>query len=141
MSTCEIKPNSLENSDFTAADVGQKPLMIYDGDCGFCLHWMRKWAVWTGNRIPWATSQTHGALFAQVPADTYDRAVVFVNEAGEWWEGAGAINETFRRTQTFRLFTLLFAFAPARWFINGGYRFVANNRRLFSKLTFFFSVK
>lgn len=138
MSTCEIKPNSLENSRFSAEEVGQKPIMLYDGDCGFCLYWMRKWALWTQNTIPWATSQTHGDLFAQVPVETYDRAVVYVNEAGEWWEGAAAINESFRRANTFKWFTLLFAFLPARLLMNGAYRLVANNRRFFSKLTVFF---
>ena len=138
MSSCDIGDKPLEENNFSSEDLGQKAVMLYDGDCGFCLFWMKKWALWTENKIPYTTSQASGALFPQIPAETYDRAVVFVNEEGEWWEGAAAISASFEYAQTMGLFPAAYQFPPSRLVMDAGYRVVANNRRFFSKLTGFF---
>jgi hypothetical protein len=30
---------------------GSRPLLIYDGDCGFCFYWASYWQKLTGDRV------------------------------------------------------------------------------------------
>jgi predicted DCC family thiol-disulfide oxidoreductase YuxK len=34
-----------------------RPLLIYDGDCGFCNYWVRYWQKLTGDRVAYAPYQ------------------------------------------------------------------------------------
>ena len=103
MSSCDISDKHLEDNNFSSEDIGKKAVMIYDGDCGFCLFWMKKMGPLDRKQVPYTTSQASGALFPQV-RETYDRAVVFVNEEGQWWEGAAAISASFEYTKKMGLF-------------------------------------
>ena len=42
-----------------------KPVLIYDGHCGFCRIWLDYWRQLTGDRIEYLASQDVGARFPQ----------------------------------------------------------------------------
>ena len=43
---------------------GQRPLLVYDGDCGFCRKWVRRWQLRTGDRADYAPYQEAAGRFA-----------------------------------------------------------------------------
>jgi len=108
-----------------------KPLLIYDGRCGFCKIWIDYWKLFTGDRVDYAPSQEAGARFPQIPREAFAEAVQLVRPDGSVASGARAIFETLDLEHVYessRLFS-----AAAEW----GYRFIAARRNLFYQLTRF----
>ena len=52
----------------TTDPVSRKPLLIYDGDCAFCMFWLRYWRRLTGDRVNYAPYQEVAAQFPAIPA-------------------------------------------------------------------------
>ena len=46
----------------------EKPLLVYDGNCGFCRLWIDRWRVITGDRLLYAPFQEAAEQFPQIPA-------------------------------------------------------------------------
>ena len=42
-----------------------RPLLIYDGDCGFCNYWVRYWQKLTGDRVAYAPYQETAAQYPE----------------------------------------------------------------------------
>ena len=68
-----------------------KPLLLFDGDCGFCRRWIRRWKQMTGDRLDYAASQEAGGRFPEIPKEAFARSVQFVTPGGEVFEGAEAV--------------------------------------------------
>jgi len=67
-----------------------KPLLIYDGDCGFCIYWVRYWNKLTGDRVTYAPYQQVGAEYPEIPVAAFQRAVQYVAPGGKIASGAEA---------------------------------------------------
>ncbi len=116
--------------------VPSKPLLIYDGDCGFCRRWIARWERATGDRVDYAPYQEAASGFPKIPRERFAEAVQLVEPDGQWSRGAEAV---FRAL----------AYAPGRgaglWFYDhvpgfagaseGCYRLVARHRPAFTRLT------
>ncbi|HYL59707.1 MAG TPA: lipase maturation factor family protein [Candidatus Acidoferrales bacterium] len=68
-----------------------KPLLIYDGDCQFCIYWMRYWQRLTGERVNYAPYQDVAAQFPEIPLASFKRAVQYVSVDGKIASGAEAV--------------------------------------------------
>jgi predicted DCC family thiol-disulfide oxidoreductase YuxK len=88
-----------------------KPLLIFDGDCGFCRARVLRWQALTGDRVEYAPSQEAASRFPEIPSEAYARAVQFVGSDGEVCQAAEAV---FR----------VQAFAPHRGWMLWLYRWV-----------------
>jgi predicted DCC family thiol-disulfide oxidoreductase YuxK len=51
-----------------------KPLLIYDGNCGFCKLWIARWKRMTGGRIAYGPSQDVGARYPQITREQFAKA-------------------------------------------------------------------
>src|SRR6202050_5046590 len=67
-----------------------KPLLIYDGDCGFCIYCVRYWQKLTGDRVTYAPYQQVGAEYPEIPVAAFQRAVQYVAPDGKIASGAEA---------------------------------------------------
>ncbi|MBI2338947.1 MAG: lipase maturation factor family protein [Deltaproteobacteria bacterium] len=67
-----------------------KPLLIFDGACGFCRRWIERWRQKTGDRIDYAPSQEAAGRFPEIPKEEFDRSVVLVEPNGAITTGAEA---------------------------------------------------
>jgi predicted DCC family thiol-disulfide oxidoreductase YuxK len=72
------------------ATVRRLPLLIYDGDCGFCIYWVRYWQKLTGDRVNYAPYQEVAAQFPEIPLAAFQRAVQYVAPDGKIASGAEA---------------------------------------------------
>ncbi len=59
-----------------------RPLLIYDGDCGFCGYWARYWQRLTGDTVQYRTYQEVAAQFPAIPAADFQRAVQYIGVDG-----------------------------------------------------------
>ncbi len=67
----------------TANTDPRRPLLIYDGDCGFCIYWARYWQKLTGPRVDYAPYQEVAAQYPEIPLAAFQRAVQYVASDGK----------------------------------------------------------
>ena len=73
------------NASANAAETpvaGPRPLLIYDGDCGFCGYSVRYWKKLTGDRVDYRPYQEAAAQYPAIPIADFQRAVQFVTPGG-----------------------------------------------------------
>lgn len=101
-----------------------KPLLIYDGRCGFCKIWIDYWRKLTGDRVEYAASQDVGEKYPQISKREFSEAVQLVRADGTIASGARAVFETLGYKKV--------PFGPV---MEWGYRIIAGHRDLFYHLT------
>lgn len=113
----------------------QKPLLIYDGDCGFCKVWIARWQQLTGDKVDYAPSQEIASQFPQIREDDFRKSVQFVDADGTISKGAEAV---FRSLTYANKKFMLWCYenipgvaAISEWF----YRLVAGHRDFFFAIT------
>ena len=79
-------PNSTDESGAPRT----KPLMVFDGDCGFCRAWIEYWKQLTGERVEYAPYQEAASQFPDVPREEFTAAVQIFLPDGERRGGAYA---------------------------------------------------
>ncbi|MBZ5601145.1 MAG: lipase maturation factor family protein [Acidobacteriia bacterium] len=111
----------------------EKPLLIYDGRCGFCKIWIDYWKQLTGDRVDYAPSQEVRGQFPQIPAQAFSESVQLVRTDGSVINGARAVFETLGLEKVYERSGVL------AWIAERGYRVVARHRDFFywvTRLTF-----
>ncbi len=92
------------NNDFPArakklpdASVEQldKPLLIWDGQCGFCHYWVLRWEMMTGEKVDYETYQEVGEKFPEIPEKEFQKAAFLIEPDGDVFRGMGAAFRTF----------------------------------------------
>ncbi|HEY8241313.1 MAG TPA: lipase maturation factor family protein, partial [Kiritimatiellia bacterium] len=114
----------------------RKPIMVFDGDCGFCRTWIARWRSHTGENIDYKPYQADAWRFPDIPKEQFGEAVHFVDTEGNVSRGAAAIFRALamgaNRRWPLRLYDSVPAFARAT---EAFYRFVARHRGPFSVIT------
>ena len=113
-----------------------EPLLIFDGNCGFCRIWIEYWKALTGGRLAFAPSQEVGSLYAQIPSKDFSESVQLVTPGGEVFRGAQAVFMTLTYAPGMSgllwLYNRLPGFAPAT---EAAYRLIAGHRTFLYHLT------
>ncbi|HZI93308.1 MAG TPA: lipase maturation factor family protein [Patescibacteria group bacterium] len=114
----------------------ERPLLIFDGDCGFCRLWINRWRQMTRDGVAYATSQEIANRYPGIPADLYARSVVFIGTDGGVSSGAEAVLRALARAPRggwalwlYQRFRVVAALTEAL------YAFIASRRGAFSRLT------
>jgi predicted DCC family thiol-disulfide oxidoreductase YuxK len=68
-----------------------KPLVAFDGDCGFCRRWVERLKPITEDRVDYEPSQEIAARFPEIPQAAFDRSVQLIEPDGTVTEGARAV--------------------------------------------------
>src|SRR5687768_6700805 len=113
------------------------PVLVFDGECGFCRFWVDRWRHYTGDRVEYLPSQSPDLTrrFPDVPRERFARAVQLIEVGGRLSEGAEAV---------FRLLAL--GGRPAALWAHehvwglaavteGIYRLIANHRPFAARIT------
>lgn len=120
---------------------GKLATMLYDGDCGFCAHMIKKWQKITGETIRYRPYQDALADFPQVSAEICCEAVQLIMPDGSVVSGAHAVFKAMDLAGTFRILHWSYDRLPIFGRISELiYQLVAHHRLLISKL-FLRSVK
>ncbi|MEK7560867.1 MAG: lipase maturation factor family protein [Patescibacteria group bacterium] len=124
----------------TPSTAPQKPLLIYDGQCGFCAIWIRLWKRITEDRVEYAPFQECADRFPQIPRSDFEKAVQLILPSGERLSGAAACTRSlgYARERRYALWEKMYArvplFAPLS---EHAYHFIARRRSLFYGATVF----
>ena len=49
----------------------ERPLVLYDGECGFCKTWIARWRQRTGEAVDYEASQVAGARFPEIAPEAF----------------------------------------------------------------------
>jgi predicted DCC family thiol-disulfide oxidoreductase YuxK len=71
----------------------ERPLLVFDGDCGFCRFWTGRWRHRTGSSVEYQASQGRDIpqRFPEISRDQAARAVQLIETDGRVSEGAEAV--------------------------------------------------
>lgn len=119
----------INKTDYTPT----KPLMIWDGECGFCHYWIIRWWIITGDIIDYQKYQLAYERVQDISIDQYKEAVRLVLPNGDVYSGPDAAYKAFELAGKYPFLT--------KWYTNNrlfmrlsdwGYQKVADHRyRLF----------
>lgn len=112
---------------------GSRPVLVYDGKCGFCSRWVRSWRRALGEAVEVATAEEAGKRFPSVPREQMAASLQLVEPDGRVASGAAAVFEAFAAGGKPWLrwaYRRLPGFAPASEAI---YRLVARHREAMGK--------
>src|ERR1700735_1638414 len=56
----------------------ERPLLVYDADCGFCVYWARYWQKLTGDAVQYKPYQEVAAQYPDIPISSFQRAVQYI---------------------------------------------------------------
>ncbi len=114
----------------------ERPLAIFDGDCGFCRLWIARWKAATGPGVDYAPSQEAASRFPEVPGEAFARAFQLVLPDGRVLEGAEAVFATLAAGPRGSVLAALYARVPGfRGLAELAYRAVASHRGAASACT------
>jgi len=113
-----------------------QPILIYDGNCGFCGIWIRYWRQLTEDRVIYAAAQEVGSQYPDISSEQFKRAVWLVLPSGEKFSGAEAVFRVMSfapgKQWPLRLYQHVPGFAPITEF---AYRIIAAHRNIFYWVT------
>ena len=81
--------------------MANKPVLIFDGHCGFCRIWLDYWRQLTGDRIEYLASQEVGDRFPQISREAYAKSVQLVRPDGSVASGARAVFESLGKERLY----------------------------------------
>jgi predicted DCC family thiol-disulfide oxidoreductase YuxK len=115
-----------------------KPLLVYDGECGFCTLWINRWRCATGESVDYLPSQDPqiAERFPEIPRTAFDSSVILIEPDGSVYDGAEAVFRSLAHNANFRwLLDLYQVFPPFAQTSEWGYKLVARHRPFFSWVT------
>lgn len=117
------------------ADWIERPILLYDGECGFCSLWVNRWRDnGTGNTDFFPSSSGIGARFGVSPDQDLD-AVKLIEVDGNVRSGGAAVLRLMDLAGGLMGRMLWRSYGGSRLFrslIEGGYRMIAGHRGFFS---------
>ena len=118
-----------------------KPLLVFDGDCGFCRTWVARWRRTVGPQVDYEEFQTAAARFPTIQRSRFRRALQLILADGEVFEGAEAVFRTLAlapgRPHQRRWLAVYQNVPGARPVFEWGYRWVANHRPALTRISHF----
>lgn len=115
-----------------------KPVLIFDGECGICREWVDHWHEMTRDRVDYRSYQQAASDYPAVDVAEFRAAVQFVDADGTRYSGAAATFKLYRGMGPWGaldwLYRHLAVFAAMSEFF---YRFFSRRRSLLAAVTHF----
>ncbi len=114
----------------------RRPVVLYDGACGFCKIWIEYWKRLTGDRLEYAASQERGAEFPQIAPEDFAKSVQLVAPDGAVSSGAKAVYGALEHAGGKGWLKTAYEASPAFAAVSeAGYRTIAAHRNFFYRAT------
>jgi len=115
--------------------IPERPLLLFDGACGFCRRWVNRWKRWFGDRIEALPFQEAGGRFPDAEAGRFAEAIHLVEPDGRISRGAEAVFRVRHLARGRSLLWFLYRRLPGfRFFTEACYSLVARHRIPISRL-------
>lgn len=113
----------------------ETPVLLFDGDCGFCRYWVERWRLHTGDQVDYRPYQEARDAFPEIAEESCRGAAQLIETDGRVYSGAAAalrvLSIANKHAWLWRAYNGLPGFA---WLSEWGYARVARNRGGLSKL-------
>ncbi len=114
----------------------KQPLLVFDGDCGFCRAWIARWRRATGDAVDYAPWQRVAEQYPDIAPERFRESVILIEPEGRVSIAAEAVFRALarapRRGFALACYRRLPGFRAVSEFV---YRQVANHRAAFTVLT------
>jgi predicted DCC family thiol-disulfide oxidoreductase YuxK len=111
------------------------PVMIFDGDCGFCRKWIHRFEKLTQSQVDYIAYQDLSGRFPDISRADFERAVHWVDSQGRVASGAEAVFRALAMNSRYRwIFWVYWRLPGVRWICDAGYKWVVKNRALISRI-------
>jgi predicted DCC family thiol-disulfide oxidoreductase YuxK len=111
-----------------------RPLLLFDGDCGFCRFWVARWRATLRDQVDFAPAQQEVSRLPQITEQAWRRSVQLVMPEGMVYGGAEAVFRTLVYFPGRRWMLAVYRYLPgARPASEAAYRLVADHREFFFK--------
>ena len=116
--------------------MSHNPLLVYDGNCGFCQIWIQYWTQLTGDRLDYAKSEEGRPSLPQIPREHFDQSVQLVMPNGTVLSGARAVFTTLTFAPGMAWLLWAYKHLPGFAVVSEAlYRLIARYRPFFYRLT------
>ena len=114
----------------------EKPILVWDGECGFCKYWVTRWKSLTQDKIDYKTYQEVASQFKDIPVKEFKKASRLIETDGSMFSGP----DSAYRSYTYSKKSLPWHrwYHTYTWFTklsDHGYNYIAKHRPFFFKLT------
>lgn len=114
----------------------QKPLVAWDGNCGFCHYWVLRWKIIAGDRVEFQPFQNVAKNFPDVEYRYFKQALRMIDTDGRIYGGPAAAFRAFEYGNKHRWIMPLYRrFKLFEWGADHFYSFVSRNRNFMYKVT------
>jgi len=122
--------------DKTEHPPDEKPLMAWDGNCGFCHYWVLRWKMFTGENVEYRPFQESANRFPDVDYKYFKQAIRFIDLDGKIYTGPAAAFQAFQYGDKYRWVMPLYKrLRLFRFLSDHFYSFVSRNRKVMYKIT------
>ncbi len=113
------------------------PLLIWDGECGFCKYWIMFLKNKISNKVKFETYQNAASNFEDIPLIEFKKASRFIDSDGNVFSGPDSLYKalTFSENKYFDWHLLYKQNNAFRIVSDYGYNFIAKNRSFMFKVT------
>ena len=122
----------------TKIDENDKPILIFDGDCGFCAYWAHYWSKLTGDRVTYMAYQEVAEHYPDISTAEFQQAIKYIFPDGNVASAAKAsfltLSHAPGKDYWLKLYKKVPPFAAvSEW----SYGFIAKRRSLFHRASLF----
>lgn len=113
-----------------------KPLMVWDGECGFCKYWTTRWSKYTGTKVIYEPYQTAAERFEDIDEVHFKQASRLIETDGRIYSGPRSAYRTFTYGSKWGFLDKWYE--NKKWFqslSDKTYGWVEKNRNVLFKLT------
>lgn len=113
-----------------------KPVMLWDGGCGFCHWWIIRWMMITNDNVDFEKYQEAASRFPDIPVEAFEEAVRLIETDGTVYGGAHAAYRSF--TYGKRRKWLYFLYKKSKLFArisDAAYQWISDHRPLMYNVT------
>jgi predicted DCC family thiol-disulfide oxidoreductase YuxK len=114
----------------------ETPLLVWDGNCGFCKYWAVRWERMTGNAVAY---KSHIKALEDIPDISeaeFKRSVKLIEPDGKVYHAAEAVYRSLTYAGGWKAgYPLYKSSGLFRWISEKAYKFVAQHRSFLYELT------
>lgn len=113
------------------------PVMVWDGNCGFCNYWITNWKSKTGGRLQYKTYQETADDFKDIPLKEFKKASRLIEPSSIVYSGPASAYRSFYyfKKSTFPWYRWYCNYSLFTYFSDHSYNFIAKHRAAMFTLT------
>jgi len=113
-----------------------KPVLVWDGECGFCKYWVTRWKSLTDNKVDYKTYQEVASQFQDIPLKEFKKASRLIETDGHIYSGPDSAYRSYTYTTKNLPWHTWYSKHPIFTKLSDhGYNFTAKHRSFFFSLT------